>query len=159
MKPEVRWPLFIVGLLAAQVLLGIFFFWQATSDPSFAVEENYYQKGVEWDSKMAQDRANARLGWIAQVTVAPGDPATLEVTLRDGRGEAISEAQVSIETFHNIRAGDILRAGLSETTPTGIYRAELPMNRPGIWEVRITAVKASATFTHTARTYVLAAGP
>lgn len=159
MKPEVRWPLFIVGLLAAQILLGVFFFWQATSDPSFAVEEDYYQKAVEWDSKMAQDRANTKLGWNAQVTVGPGDPTTLAVILLDSHGEPISGVQVSIETFHNVRAGDILRAVLSETASPGTYSADLPMTRPGIWEVRITAVRAGATFTHTARTYLLAAGP
>ncbi len=157
MKPEVRWPLFIVGLLAFQVGLGAFFFWKATSDPSFAVEEDYYQKAVNWEDKQAQDRKNTEVGWTLDHTVGRinDDQATrtLVAELQRADDSPITGAIIRVETFHNVRAGEILRAELEETTP-GQYSTQLPMLRPGLWEIRFTAQLESETFTHTAREHV-----
>ncbi len=157
MKPEVRWPLFIIGLLVLQVGLGIFFFLKATSDPSFAVEEDYYQKAVNWEVKQAQDRKNAELGWTLHHSIGAidDDQATRTLTAElSGRDSSpITGAKVRVETFHNVRAADILRAELEESTP-GQYEVQLPMLRPGLWEIRFTAELGSERFTHTARAHV-----
>lgn len=157
MKPEVRWPLFIIGLLVLQVGLGIFFFLKATSDPSFAVEEDYYQKAVNWEVKQDQDRKNAELGWTLEHTVGTVDDdastRTLQAKIQHADGSPVSGATLRVETFHNVRAADILRAELEESTP-GQYEVQLPMLRPGLWEIRFTAELGSETFTHTARAHV-----
>lgn len=157
MKPEIRWPLFIIGLLVLQVGLGIFFFMKATSDPSFAVEEDYYQKAVNWEGKQAQDRTNAELGWTLTPIVGPIDESLttrlLTAELRDRDDIPLTGATVRVETFHNIRAGEILRAGLVETIP-GLYETHLQMQRPGLWEIRFSVVRGTDTFTHTARVHV-----
>ena len=157
MKPEVRWPLFIVGLLVFQVGLGAFFFWKATSDPSFAVEEDYYQKAVNWEAKQAQDRTNAELGWTLDQSVgAINDDRTtrtLIAELHDADDSPITGAIIQVETFHNVRAGEILRAELKEAKP-GQYSTQLPMLRPGLWEIRFTVESDSETFTHTARDHL-----
>ncbi len=157
MKPEVRWPLFIVGLLVFQVGLGAFFFWKATSDPSFAVEEDYYQKAVNWEDKQAQDRKNIELGWTLDQSVGPinDDETTRALTaeLHNADGSVMTGAIIQVETFHNVRAGEILRGELEETAP-GLYEIQLPMLRPGLWEIRFTAQLESETFTYTAREHV-----
>ncbi|RLE25488.1 MAG: hypothetical protein DRJ65_07630 [Acidobacteria bacterium] len=157
MKPEVRWPLFIIGLLVLQVGLGGFFFFKATSDPSFAVEEDYYQKAVNWEAKQAQDQKNTELGWtLLQAVGTINDDQTtrtLTAVLHHADGSVIPGAVVQVETFHNVRAGEILRAELEETTP-GQYEVQLPMLRPGLWEIRFTVNLGSETFTHTARVHV-----
>lgn len=157
MRPEIRWPLFIIGLLVLQVGLGIFFFMKATSDPSFAVEEDYYQKAVNWEGKQAQDRTNAELGWTLDPSAGPiNDTLTtrlLTAELSDRDNSPVTGATVRVETFHNIRAGEILRADLVETTQ-GLYEVDLPMLRPGLWEIRFTVEKDSDIFTHTARVHV-----
>ena len=159
MKPEVRWPLFIVGLLVMQVGLGLFFFFKATSDPSFAVEEDYYQKAVNWEEKQAQDQKNSELGWTLDQSVGTinDDHTSRTVTaeLHQADGQAITGAIIRIETFHNVRAGEILRSNLEETAP-GLYEIQLPMLRPGLWEMRFTVENGSETFTHTAREHVTA---
>ena len=62
----------------------------ATSDPSHAVEENYYQKAIAWDDKRAQDRVNQDLGWSlsfeAEPPARPGEQPLLEVGLVDALG-------------------------------------------------------------------------
>jgi len=159
MKPEVRWPLFIIGLLVFQVGLGLFFFLKATSDPSFAVEEDYYQKAVNWEAKQAQDRQNAELAWTLDHSIGAVNEdqttRTLVAELKQVDGSPITGATVRVETFHNVRAGEILRADLEETTP-GQYEVRLPMLRPGLWEIRFTVESGSETFTHTARDHVVA---
>lgn len=157
MKPEIRWPLLIIGLLVLQVGLGIFFFFKATSDPSFAVEEDYYQKAINWEDKQAQDRTNAKLGWTLTPVVGPVGKdlksRLVRAELADRDGNPLSGAVIGLETFHNIRAGEILRADLPETSP-GLYGADLRMQRPGLWEIRFLVKKGSDTFTHTARVHV-----
>lgn len=157
MKPEIRWPLLVVGLLSAQVLLGLFFVWRASSDPSFAVEEDYYKKAMAWDKKMAQDRINSELGWQTEIAVEAASAAwespTLTVSVIDHRGHPVESAKLTVETFHNTRAGDILRATLSETAP-GLYRGKLDMRRPGLWEVRVRATRGTDVFTHRDRLFV-----
>lgn len=159
MRPEIRWPLFIVGLLALQVMLGSFFFWKATSDPSFAVEEDYYQKAVNWEDKQAQDRQNSELGWSLEHTVGAvsdiGDSRTLQATLLRTDKSPVTGALVSVETFHNVRAGQILRVNLEETAP-GQYQVQIPMLRPGLWEIRFSAELGSEKFTHTVKTHLSA---
>ncbi|MEN8162944.1 MAG: FixH family protein [Acidobacteriota bacterium] len=158
MKPEVRWPLFIIGLLVLQVGLGVFFFLKATSDPSFAVEEDYYQKAVNWEDKQAQDRKNTELGWTLEHSIGTinddQSTRTLTAELIGRDSNTITGATVRVETFHNVRAGEILRAELQETGP-GHYEVRLPMLRPGLWEIRFTAELGSERFTHTAREHVV----
>lgn len=162
MKPEVRWPLVIIGLLVAQVCLGIFFVMRATSDPSFAVEEDYYQKAINWEAKQAQDRTNLELGWRLEAAIGPIDAGqtrrTVEVTLTESDGTPLTGAAVRLETFPNVRAGDILRATLEETEP-GRYEVALPMLRAGVWELRFTAERGRQIFTQTNRSHLTAPRP
>ena len=54
MKRGWGWPVFLVGLLVAGVGVNLVLLVAATGDPSFAVERDYYRKGMEWDRTLAQ---------------------------------------------------------------------------------------------------------
>ncbi len=157
MKPEVRWPLFIIGLLVLQVAVGVFFVWKATSDPSFAVEEDYYNKAMNWEAAQAQAKNNQELGWVIAESFSPpqvlGADPTLEVSLTDAEGKPITGARLQVETFHNVRAGHILRATLDERDP-GVYAAQLPMFRAGLWEIRYTVDLRDTRFTYVSKTHL-----
>jgi len=149
--PNIRWPAVIVGALVIHVVVSLTMVWVASSNPSYAVEEDYYQKALHWDEKRAQDRHNAELGWLLGFTVEPGvagGSAVLEVTATDALGRPLGGATVSVETFHNARAGDILRARL-DTVGEGVYRTILPMRHNGRWELRFTVDRDDDHFTHT----------
>jgi nitrogen fixation protein FixH len=154
--PNVFWPTVIIAALVIHVVVSLGTVWLATSNPSYAVEEDYYQKGLQWDAKRAQDRRNAELGWAVGIAVRPtavGQPTVLEISLTGADGTPVEAARVSVETFHNARANDILRAVLDEV-PGGRYEAGLPMRRSGVWQFRITAVRGNDTFTFTETRYV-----
>lgn len=139
----------LVGLLGMQLafLAGTF------NDPSFAVEANYYDKAVTWDAKMAQDRENARLGFRVDVDALPpssGGEPNIVVRVTDAEGKAVSGASVEVEGFHNARANDVLHGKMVEVQG-GVYVGELPVRRPGLWELRLRVTRQSDLFTHVAR--------
>ena len=99
----------IVGVLAAVVIgANLILAYMAISDPSFAVEEDYYQKALKWDDKRAQDQRNTDLGWTIEFDLAkrraPDGTLELHARLTDAGGDDIPDARITVETFHNARA-------------------------------------------------------
>ena len=121
MKRGALWPYLIAGALALHVVISLVVVFVATSDPSYAVEEDYYQKALAWDDKRAQDRTNDALGWhidfAVNPPVRPADQPILEVTVLDAAGRPLSGAVVSVETFHNSRSDEILRPRVRLSRP------------------------------------------
>ena len=142
----------IAGALAFHVISSLVVVYVATSDPSYAVEDDYYQKAVAWDEKRAQDRLNQDLGWLLDFNVTPpekpGDQPALELTLHDADGDPLAGATVTVEAFHNTRGDDIVRDALADTGDA-VYTASLPMRRNGRWELRFTVDRGAEHFTHT----------
>ena len=151
MKKGAVWPWLIAGALTLHVVVSLIVVFIATSDPSYAVEEDYYQKAIDWDLKRAQDRTNDDLGWLFEFEVTPperpGDQPQLEVTLADADGVPLPGATIAVEAFHNSRSGDVLRAVLAPTDEDGHYRANLPMQHNGKWELRFTVDQGGREFT------------
>jgi len=147
-----QWPLAVVLLGAVVIGANLILAYMAVSDPSFAVEQDYYQKALAWDDKREQDRVNAELGWTLDFEFAPArsPDGTLQLTARlvDTTGRPIPDAQIALETFHNARAARILRATL---TPggDGTYATGLLVRRPGLWEFRFEVLHEGQRFTHT----------
>jgi nitrogen fixation protein FixH len=155
--PHVGWPAAIIGALAIHVVVSLATVWVATSNPSYAVEEDYYQKAVHWDQRQAQERVNEELGWNLTLAISGppmiGEPAELELVIADRDGRPLDGAAVSVEAFHNARADRILRAPLIPGE-MGRYSASLAMRRQGVWEFRITATRGETKFTHRETRYV-----
>jgi nitrogen fixation protein FixH len=145
------WPVFIVALLLGGVGANIGLMLVATRDASFAVEPDYYQKALHWDETMAQEARNEALGWTATVSferaARPGE-VTLTARVNDRAGRAIEGARVAVETFHSARARRVLTAALGPGAP-GQYSAALPLDRPGLWEVRLRVERGGQVFTRT----------
>jgi nitrogen fixation protein FixH len=161
MKPGSWWPLIIAGALALHVISSLVVVYVATSDPSYAVEDDYYQKAVAWDEKRAQDRLNQDLGWSLEFTVTPpekpGDLPALELSLLDAAGDPLVGAVVSVEAFHNSRGDDIVREVLNEVGD-GVYGASPPMRRNGRWELRFTVDHGGDHFTYTEARHLFVEG-
>lgn len=146
------WPWLVAGLMAVVIGANLVLIYLATSDPSFAVEEDYYQKALAWDDRRAQDLKNSELGWTLDFAVASNRSAdgsvTIDAVLRDAEGRSIGDASVRLEAFHNARAAYILRTAMKRSGD-GSYRASLPMRRPGLWEFRFEVTRGGERFTRT----------
>lgn len=141
-----QWPLFIVGLLGASVLAHVYFVYASVSDPSVVVERDYYKKAVGWDAQRAQEQYNAALGWTLEaelVRVEAG--AEVVTTIRDQAHAILTGATVAVEAFHNARAAERLEATLDSRGDS--YVARLPMQRPGLWELRFVVTRGNDRFT------------
>lgn len=146
------WPIAIVGVLAITVGANMYLLWE-TRDPTItAIEPDYYRKAVAWDSTMAQARADVALGWNAEVAFGPlsSGGARLTVTLADSAGDPVNDAAVHIEAINNVDALHHVPGDLDHTEP-GRYEGDLPLPRPGLWEVRVTARRDSLLFTQSLR--------
>lgn len=143
------WPLGLAMALVASAALNVGFAIVASRDASFAVEPDYYRKGLEWDRTMAQEDANRALGWVLALRAEPAaDPGRLRLVaiLRDRAGAPVSGALVTLEARHGARAADIVRGTLAEAAGDR-YAADLPLRRAGLWELRLTARRGGEVFT------------
>ncbi len=148
------WPTMIVAALLGNVVLGVVLVRLAGGDRHFAVESNYYQKAVNWDSTMAQAGRNTVLGWVMVPSLGPvrsdgGD--TLRVTLHTAAGEPVRDALVTLEAMPVAFAGEVARATLRATGEPGQYAAVGVIRRVGLWELRFAAVRGSDRFTDNLR--------
>jgi hypothetical protein len=154
LPPRLRWPVLIIAALAIHVVVSLATVFLATSNPSYAVEENYYQKALTWDAHRAQERHNRELGWRLDFEVAPPQPAgsdpQLLVRLADRDGLPLDGARIAVAAFHNARADTILRSELA-AAGAGAYACPLAMRRAGRWELRFTVDRGGERFTHKVR--------
>ena len=123
----------------------------ASSDPSFAVEKDYYQQAVAWDDHVAELAESARLGWNIAVEIRPErGGAELTASLRDRSGQVVRGARLSLEAFHNARRSLAIEVALKPDS-RGRYQASVPMRKSGLWEFRFRAKQADTEFVQTLR--------
>jgi len=145
------WPVFIVALLSSHMLLLSVMVYIAVSDRSFAVEPDYYQKGLHWDDIAVQQRRNAELGW--HISIDFGDPAgplterELRCRLTDRDGSALEDAFVDLIAFPHSR-GTQRELVMLEPAGEGLYVAKMRFQKKGLWEFRFVVRRDSSTFTY-----------
>ncbi len=148
------WPLGITLLLATFVGSNLFLMHVAGSDPSFAIEPDYYKKAIAFDSTMAEERRSNTLGWHAEARIdAMHATHTVIVALTDAQQKPLTGAVVVVHARFNARANDVVADTLTET-PAGVYSAPLVASHAGEWEVQIDARRGSAHFMTSVRTDV-----
>ena len=161
MKRGTAWPVAVGVILGTCVAANLWLLRLASGDPSFAIEENYYQRALHWDDELAQRRHNAALGWQLSPALSPisaNSGAELRLTLRDATGKPLEGAAVTVRALHNARAGEPLDA---ELQPRGAadFAARLPMRRPGLWELRFEVRRGTDRFTARQHVNARAASP
>lgn len=147
------WPLIIVGVLVTDVAVGFSMMHLAANDPHGAIEADYYQKAITWDSTMAQADRNVALRWTLTPALGPisvGHEAPLTLDLRDASGAAVVGATILVEAVQVAHAEEIQHITLTSDS-TGEYRTTVPMTRPGLWELRVIATRGADRFTNEVR--------
>ena len=153
MKPGAGWPIGIALVLCATVVGNLWMMRVAGSDPSMAIEPDYYKKAVGFDSTMAEKRRSNALGWSAITTldsVVAGSATLVHVHLSDSTGAPITDATVTIVALFNARANEVQAVTLAQET-AGSYSGRLSILYPGEWEVRVDATRIGAHFLSTSR--------
>ncbi|MEO5799203.1 MAG: FixH family protein [Gemmatimonadales bacterium] len=154
------WPTIVITVLTGTVVMGVVLGRVAIGDNHFAVEPDYYNKAVGWDSTMAQGKRNDSLGWQVIPRIGPIPPrgsVALELEIVDGRGEALTGARVSVEAMPIAYANRVVDRVLPPAELPGHYAAPVTMSPLGLWEFRVTATRADARFTANLRLELSAA--
>lgn len=148
---EHLWPIGLVAALATNVIFTVITIRLASQPGAEVVEPDYYRKAVAWDSTSAVRDASAKLGWTLEAAITPSAPARahLVVTLADRAGAPIEAADVRVTAIHNRRAEFPVTATL--TRDARGYGADLPLDRPGLWELRFEVRRGTDVFTSTLR--------
>lgn len=150
------WIGFVVVLLAVPVTTNLILMRVAGSDPSVAVEPDYYRKAENWDSRRAAETRSAKLGWsMATQSLLSADssgasPLDVTVHLVDAAGAPIAGAEVSLEAFAVVRSADRQHA-VATTDASGATTLRVPRGRDGRWELRLEARRGDDVFLATLR--------
>lgn len=149
-----NWPAMIVGLLGLQIVLCMIAVYLAVSDPTMAIEPDYYKKAVHWDDAAAERLQSDALGWTHELTLDPGADVlgrravSLKLAGQDGR--PLTGAIVELEAFSRARASHRLTLTLVEQAP-GNYTGLMPVRHDGLWEFVLTAARGREVYTQTER--------
>lgn len=146
----ILWPLGVVGALGVSLSVCTITVIAATSDKSFAIEDDYYAKAVAWDDTAAQRVRNEELGWNANIAVF--ESGEIRVELLDAVGQPISDAHLSALAFHHADRRAAVEILLAESHEPGVYRGSVDTPRAGVWQVRARARARGETFTATTDT-------
>jgi nitrogen fixation protein FixH len=152
MKKGWYWPWLIVALLFFTAGFQGWLIFAATHDPSMAIEPDYYRKAVAWDERMAQDSVSESLHWQPALSLGAigRDGARVTVRLGDSAGAPVRGARVRVVAIHNLDGTRHIEGAL-ESQGDGSYAAQLPLDRTGLWEVRVEALRGREHFTASLR--------
>jgi nitrogen fixation protein FixH len=135
MRACVVWPSFVLGIALTSLSGATWLVYAAHSDPSFAVEPDYYAKAVRWDEIARQNQENKRLGWM--ITMPERSRDRLVVHLSDAEGRSLVGAAVTAVAFANARAGERYQLDFVDEG-NGQYSAPLQTGRGGLWRFRFS---------------------
>ena len=146
------WPAFIIFLLLIPVAAAVVLIRAANDDPSFAVEENYYERAQAWDEEAAQRALNEELGWSVQLFAgrAGGERLLVQVRLFDAEGNELEADSFELEAFAVARAAERLQLEL-RLGEDGSWEAATPIERGGLWEFRCNVQVGDTRFTEVLR--------
>ncbi len=147
-----RWWPWSLTIVLGLTVAGNAWLWRvANSDPSFAVEPDYYQQAIHWDSTTARSRRSAALGWSVDASLtAVANGTQLRVTVRDPDGQPMQDVRLSANARHTARAAIIYPLVFTPTIDSG-FLGTVPSTRSGRWEVRLSAVRATDHYVATLR--------
>lgn len=155
------WPVLIVALLGLNIAVVAVTVIAATSDPSVAVEPDYYQKALTWDEERGERRDPTEDGLEVAVQLQPSPDRLTRgqvVVAVTNQSERVEHAQIDAEVFHYARSGERQSLKLDELQP-GVYVAAADLRRNGNWEVRLRMMVNGQTYLFTRPTEMYGATP
>jgi nitrogen fixation protein FixH len=161
-RGSLRWPVIVIGLLAAHLLLMAIFAMIAMRDRSFAVVPNYYQNALNWDQTQAQRRAGEKLGW--KMRIEPSERVDLlgnrsvSFALTDASGALLPAKSLELNYFHHAHAIQARQVTLPTTQP-GQFIASLSMRYTGFWQFDAAADVGTERFSTSVTQFVGGANP
>jgi len=153
-----RWPLLPVGILSMGILANVILVRMATRADAPRVMPGFFERSREWDREAALAESSRRLGWTVAYDVPAGPPyeaagpRPVDVRVTDREGAGVTGLQGRLIAVRPAdpalnRAGDLVEL----PHEPGRYRALIPMQARGLWELRLDARRSRLRFVHSSR--------
>jgi len=126
----------IIFFPLSAVIAGFFTLYLAIISKDGLVVDDYYQKGKEINMSLARDRAAARHGLRAGVTLDAAKQNVV-VQLSAAKDQSLPD-RLELRWLHATRAG-FDRTQMLIRSPDGLYRSAIPGLAPGHWYVQVEA--------------------
>jgi len=127
-------PWYFVAFFVVFLSFDGVFLYLATSSHRGVVEENTYQRGLNYNDTVAAAEAQTALGW--QSTLSLADNNSIELQLKDAENRPLMGAIVTTRFFRPTQAGGDFTVRLLEAK-NGLYRSARINAVPGQWELRV----------------------
>lgn len=129
--------LFVGGFLVVLIANGTMLYFALQSWTGIETE-SAYEKGLAFNEQIETAETQARLGWTAELNVAPSRPRSVRISLQlaDSADAPLEKATVTAHFVRPTQEGH----DLSLTLPPlggGRYGAEAELPLSGQWELRI----------------------
>jgi nitrogen fixation protein FixH len=132
----------LVVFFGVDIAINVGFIVQSVVTFPGEVADDAYEAGVAYDSTLAREAIEQKLGWLATVErpqAAPGGEA-LTVRWTDRTGRPLLGLTVTGQLRRPATESQNLSLQFSEVVP-GTYRAVVPV-APGAWDLDVTGVNA-----------------
>lgn len=151
------WVLGLLTFLVVFLSANAVFIYLAFSDRPNLVVDNYYERGKEYQKKLAGQQQQEALGWTGNLML-PGStrvnqPAVFETQILGENARAVELDSVKIFAY---RPSDMDKDFKAEMQPVGIgrYQAELTFKYPGNWDLIVEAKQGDDEYLITRRIYI-----
>ncbi len=156
-----RWPMIVVALLGGHVGAMALAVNIAGRDGGNVVLPDYYARALAWDEMRAKAADSELLGWDVHVNTSPFVEAdgqrSLRVAIQDKFHEPVNGASVTVRFWHRAE-GKAVEAVLALDGESGVYKALVPMTKPGIWSCDLAAEIGELLYVDTREIEVFNAG-
>ncbi len=115
-----------------------------------------YERGLAYNQTLAAARAQAELGWRAEVSFSQTGPrqGKLQLELADRAGNHLSTATVEAAFIRPTSAGQDHRLALTAGPASGHYEATIELPLAGQWDAYLTARRGADSFRWHQRLYL-----
>jgi len=132
-------PFYFVAFFLFLFAADGFMAYLAVSTHTGVIEENAYERGVDYNKTLAEKSMQKDSGWSSTILLTDGQSLGFDLADRDGI--KISGAKVTADIVRPASAGDDFTQDLFETEAPGHYATKISFPEKGVWEIRIRAEK------------------
>ncbi|MBH24644.1 MAG: hypothetical protein CMH57_09375 [Myxococcales bacterium] len=137
--PHIFWPGLIIALLLFSVGSQVALVFASRSDQGVQIEEDYYNRALDWDSLQTLRQQSQALGWKVDVNVGDLTEAgerPIVFTIRDRDDKPVQGLRGEVDLKRPSKAGVLSTAPLQAVDgQPGTYRAQAPVTQQGLWDL------------------------
>lgn len=135
------WSIFILALMAINLLVALVAIVIALGDPSFQPVPSYGENAVDWETQKRLQVKSDSLGWTA-IVERSSQRNGIRVTITDQVGNPVTGLSGNIQAYHFTRAGESVTIPTIESkTEPGLYIADFDASKDGRWQVTLRLMR------------------